>query len=118
MSLWLMWLSGKMERRLNCSSAIETQRQERPLWYMQISGNYKKHEGKKYPCDSCDYQALERRTPYEAHHRNEKFICKECDLQASYTILNKASAIATCGYEISLWLMWLLGKTERRPNYL
>ena len=64
-----------------------------------------KHEEKKYPYDSCNYQASERRTPYEAHHRNEKFICKECDFQASYIILNKATAIATSGFEISLWLM-------------
>ena len=71
----------------------------------------------KYPYDPCDYQASERRTPYEAHLRNETFICKECELQASYTILKKASAIATSGYEISLTQL-TTRQNGRRPNYL
>ena len=53
---------------------------------MSLSGNFKGnltipiqsiYEGKKYPCDWCDYQATAKHK--ESIHEGKKYPCDSCD---------------------------------------
>ena len=45
-----------------------------------------KHEGIKYPCNQCDYQATQQRllqTHIQSVHEGIKYPCNQCDHQAT-----------------------------------
>ena len=45
-----------------------------------------KHEGEKYPCDLCDYQATDRGNltrHKQSKHEGKKYPCDSCDYQAT-----------------------------------
>ena len=45
-----------------------------------------KHEGIKYPCNQCDYQATQQsnlQTHIQCIHEGVKYPCNQCDYQAT-----------------------------------
>ena len=45
-----------------------------------------KHEGARYPCDQCDYQATQQfhlQTHVQSKHEGVKYACDQCDYQAT-----------------------------------
>jgi hypothetical protein len=99
-----------MKERSTCAGNVNTRQRQRvislntkqqytkarniPVTHVTTNRNLtthkqSRHEGKKYPCDSCDYQATERghiTTHKQSKHEGKKY---PCDYQATYVTIKQ-----------------------------
>ena len=68
-------VSGKVE----CDKCSKTFSSNTALWYHRKSI----HEGVRYPCDQCDFQARRKSslTEHILKHEGVKYSCDQCDSQ-------------------------------------